>query len=87
MLGEWLEKALQRLDELSVEEFSKFGANLNIFVIDGSALNAETLMERRGKCYYKISESKLKGAILIVCEHNIIAYFKNKAWCDLFVKL
>lgn len=31
MLGEWLEKALQRLDELSVEEFSKFGANLNIW--------------------------------------------------------
>jgi hypothetical protein len=35
-----LEKALQRLDELSVEEFSKFVTNLNIFVIDGSALTA-----------------------------------------------
>lgn len=195
-----MEKALQRLDELSVEEFSKFGANLNIFVIDGSALTAETLMERevamkarlireyfqykalirtatntirgikehsnkiadfipllplysilladpefdveenyrdakeghidlqvkqkkgevrksrrkaardsfdkkkygmrklgerpfgnievrRSKCYYKTPESKLKGAILIACEHNITAYFKDKVWCDLFVRL
>lgn len=35
---EWLEKALQILDELSVKEFSKFDENLDIFVIDGSAL-------------------------------------------------
>ena len=42
---------------------------------------------RRSKCYYKTPESRLKGAILIACNHNIIAYFKNKAWCDLFVKL
>ncbi|MCW3129426.1 MAG: hypothetical protein N2V75_04935 [Methanophagales archaeon] len=33
---------------------------------------------RRSKCYYKTPESKLKGAILIACKHNIIAYFKNK---------
>jgi hypothetical protein len=197
---EWLEKALQRIDELSVEQFSKFGEPLDIFVIDGSALTGETLMERevamkvrlireyfeykaairintntirgvkehtnkigdfipllpqgsiviadsefdveenyrnaesanidlqvkqkkgnvrksrrkaarrrfnkkkyrkrklgerpfgnievrRTICYYKKQESKLKGAILIACEHNIIAYFKNKAWCDLFVKV
>lgn len=197
---EWLEKALQRLDELSAEEFSKFGENLDIFVVDDSALSGETLMERevmmkvrlireyfeyqavirittntircinkhsnkiadvipflpqasiliadaefdveenyrdaeegridlqvkqkkgrvrksrrkaaresfdkkkygmrklgerpfgnievrRSKCYYKIPENKLKGAILIACEHNITAYFKNKSWCDLFVKL
>ena len=45
-------------------------------------------IEVRGvKCYYKKRESKLKGAILIACEHNIIQYFKNKAWCNLFVKL
>jgi hypothetical protein len=39
------------------------------------------------KCYYKLPESKLKGAIIIGCTHNIIAYFKNKAWCSRFVKL
>ena len=41
---EWLEKALQILDELSVKEFSKFDENLDIFVIDGSALTGETLV-------------------------------------------
>ncbi len=195
---EWLAAALQRLEELSVEEFSKFDESLDIFVIDGSALTGETLMERevamkvrlireyfeyqatiriptntirvvkehsnkiadiipflpegsivigdpefdvednyrnaeaayidlqvkqkkggvrksrrkaarlrfdkekyrkrklgerpfgnievrRSKCYYKKQENKLKGATLIACDHNIIAYFKNKAWCNLFV--
>jgi len=198
--AEWLEKAVERFDELSVEEFSKFEANLDTFVVDGSALSCESLIERevvmkvrliresfhylalvrtatntikgikahsnkiadfipllpqgstviadsefdaeknyrdakeahvdlqvkqkkgavrksmrkaaregfdekkyrrrklgerpfgniearRSKCYYKTQESKLKGAILIACNHNIIAYFKNQAWCDLFVKL
>lgn len=42
---------------------------------------------RGAKCYYKKRENKLKGMILIACEHNIIQYFKNKAWCNLFVKL
>lgn len=197
---EWLEKALLRLDELSAEEFSKFSEPLDIFVIDGSALTGETLMERevltrirlirdyfeyqatiriftntircvnyhsnniadiipflpessiiladaefdvmenyrnakaahmdlqvkqrkgdarksirkiarlrfdkkkyrkrklgerpfgnievrRSKCYYKKQENKLKGAILIACDHNITAYFNNKAWCSLFVKV
>jgi len=197
---EWLEMALQRLDELSVKEFSKFGENLDVFVIDGSALTAETLIERevltktrlireyfeyqatirtttntirgikehsnkisniisllpqgstvtadaefdveenyrnaekasidlqvkqkeggvhksrrkvarmrfdkkkyikrklgerpfgnievrRSKYYYKKQENKLKGAILIACDHNITAYFNNKAWCSLFVKV
>jgi len=42
---EWLEKALQILDDLSVKEFSKFDENLDIFVIDGSALTGETLVE------------------------------------------
>jgi len=195
---EWLDAALQRLDELSVFEFSKFDETLDIFVIDGSALTGVTLMERevamivrlireyfeyqatirtttntirgvkehsnkisdiipllpessmvladsefdveenyrnaeaahidlqvkqkkgdvhksrrkaarlrfdkkkyrkrklgerpfgnievrRSRCYYKKQGNKLKGAILIACDHNIIAYFKNKAWCDLFV--
>jgi len=39
------EIALARLDELSVEEFSKF-ENLDTFVVDGSALSCETLIER-----------------------------------------
>ena len=197
---EWLEKALQRLDELSTEELSKFNEPLDIFVIDGSALTGEILVERevltkvrlmrdyfeyqatiriftntircvnyhsnkivdiipflpegsiiladaefdvvenylnakavnmdlqvkqrkgearksirkiarirfdrkkyrkrklgerpfgnievrRSKCYYKKQENKLKGAILIACDHNITAYFNNKAWCNLFVKV
>jgi hypothetical protein len=197
---EWLEMALQRLDELSVEEFAIFGENLDIFVIDGSALTGLTLVERevltkarlireyfeyqatirtttntirgvkehsnkisniisllpqgstvtadaefdveenyrnaekanidlqvkqkeggvrksrrkvarmrfdkkkyrkrklgerpfgnievrRSKCYYKKPENKLKGAILIACDHNITAYFNNKAWCNLFIKV
>jgi hypothetical protein len=41
---------------------------------------------RRTKCYYKKPENKLKGAILIACDHNITAYFNNRAWCNLFVK-
>lgn len=197
---EWLEKALLRLDDLSAEEFSKFNEPLDSFVIDGSALTGETLIERevltklrlirdyfeyqatvristntircvryhsnkitdiipflppgsiiladaefdvgenyrnakaacmdlqvkqrkgdahksirkiarlrfdkkkyrkrklgerpfgnievrRSKCYYKKQENKLKGAILIACDHNITAYFNNKAWCSLFVKV
>lgn len=197
---EWLDMALLRLDELSVEEFSKFGEPLDVFVIDGSALTGEILVERevltkirlirdyfeyqatirtttntircvkyhsnkiaeiipflplnsiiladaefdvvenyrnakavqmdlqvkqrkgdarkairkiarlrfdkkkyrkrklgerpfgnievrRSKCYYKKQENKLKGAILIASDHNITAYFNNKAWCSLFVKV
>ena len=197
---EWVEEALQRLDDLSKEEFSKFEEHLDTFVIDGSALSGDTLIERvvltkirlirdyfqyqallriatntircikkhsnkiadivrnlpagsivladpeydvevnyqvadespielqvkqrkgdarksrrkaarslferkkysrrklgerpfgniesrRSKCYYKLPESKLKGAVIIGCTHNIIAYFKNKAWCSRFVKL
>ncbi|MEA1906450.1 MAG: hypothetical protein U9N12_05785 [Euryarchaeota archaeon] len=42
---------------------------------------------RRSKCYYKLPESKLKGATIIGCTDNIIAYFKNKAWCSRFVEL
>ena len=42
---------------------------------------------RRSKCYYKKEENKLKGSILIACDHNITAYFNNKAWCYLFVKV
>src|SRR5574341_307028 len=195
---EWLDAALQRFDELSVEEFLKFDEAVDVFVIDGSALTGETLMQRqiamkvrlireyfeyqatirtttntirgvkehtnkiadiipllpegstvlgdsefdveenyrnaeaahidlqvkqkkgnvrksrrkaarlrfdkkkyrkrklgerpfgnievrRSKCYYKKQENKLKGAILIACDHNIIAYFNNKAWSGIFV--
>ena len=45
-------------------------------------------LEIRGnKCYYRKSENRKKGVILFACEYNIIQYFKNKAWCNLFVKL
>ena len=44
--AEWLEKAVERFDELSVEEFSKFEANLDTFVVDGSVLSCESLIER-----------------------------------------
>ncbi len=197
---EWLDLALQRFDESSVEKFFKFCEPLDVFVVDGSALTGETLVERevltktrlirdyfeyqatirtttntircvnyhsnkiadiipflpegsivladaefdvaenysnakavhmdlqvkqrkgdarksirkiarlhfdkkkyrkrklgerpfgnievrRSKCYYKKNENKLKGAILIACDHNITAYFNNKAWCGLFVKV
>lgn len=198
--SEWLKKAVQRIDELSVENYSKFGENLDIFVIDGSAITCETLVEkkiamkgeihreyqkylavtrtvtntarciknptnkikdiipylplgsillgdpefdveenyrdayksglelhikqkkgnprksyrkkarrdfeskkyrmrklgeryfgnlesRRYKCYFKKPENRHKFSILIACKHNIRAYFKNKAWCDMFVRL
>ena len=44
--AEWMEKALQKLDDLSKEEFSKFEEHLDTFVIDGSALSGEILIER-----------------------------------------
>jgi len=196
----WLEKALQKLDDISPETLSKFEEDMNIFVIDGSAITCETLSERivamkpllmrefhkylalirittntirrvkkptnkirgiinylpegslvladtefdaennyriareskidlqvkqrkgdvrkpcrkrarrcfdkekyrlrklgerpfgnievrRYKCYYRKPENKLKGVMLIACEHNIRAYFKNKSWSERFIKL
>lgn len=42
-------------------------------------------VEVRGhRCYYRKEEHKYKGALLIGCEHNILAYFKNKRWSELF---
>ena len=41
-----MEEALQRIDDLSKEEFSKFEENPNTFAIDGSALSGDTLVER-----------------------------------------
>jgi hypothetical protein len=41
-----MEEALQRLDDLSKEEFSRFGEHIDTFVIDGSALSGDTLVER-----------------------------------------
>jgi hypothetical protein len=35
------------------------------------------------KCYYR--KDKEKGMKLYFCAHNILAYFSNKKWCDLFV--
>ena len=44
--------------------------------------NAE---KRSLKCYYR--KAKEKGMKLYFCTHNILAYFSNKKWCDLFVRL
>ena len=46
--------------------------------------NLET---RRHRCCYRKPENRHKGILLLGCEHNIIGFFKNKAWCDQFVKL
>nr|QNO54160.1 hypothetical protein LIOOIKKA_00002 [Methanosarcinales archaeon ANME-1 ERB7] len=43
---EWMEEALQRLDDLSKEEFSKFKENPDTSVIDGSALSGDILVEQ-----------------------------------------
>jgi hypothetical protein len=42
--------------------------------------NAE---KRSLKCYYR--KDKEKGMKLYFCAHNILAYFSNQKWCDLFV--
>lgn len=42
--------------------------------------NAE---KRSLKCYYR--KDKEKGMKLYFCAHNILAYFSNEKWCDLFV--
>jgi hypothetical protein len=44
--------------------------------------NAE---KRSLKCYYR--KDKEKGMKLYFCAHNILAYFSNEKWCDLFVRL
>ncbi|MCK4812002.1 MAG: hypothetical protein KAS74_06990 [Methanosarcinales archaeon] len=44
--AEWMEEALQRLDDLSKNEFSKFGEHPDTFVSDGSALSGDILVER-----------------------------------------
>ena len=45
------------------------------------------LESRRHRCYYRKPENRHKGILLLGCEHNIIGFFKNKAWCDQFIKL
>jgi hypothetical protein len=42
--------------------------------------NAE---KRSLTCYYR--KDKEKGMKLYFCAHNILAYFSNEKWCDLFV--
>jgi hypothetical protein len=44
--------------------------------------NAE---KRSLKCYYR--KDKEKGMKLYFCAHNILAYFSNQKWCDLFVSI
>lgn len=39
---------------------------------------------RRYRCHYRKGEHQYKGALLMGCEHNIRAYFRNKAWSELF---
>jgi hypothetical protein len=42
-------------------------------------------VEVRGhRCYYRKEEHKYKGALLVGCEHNIRAYFRNRAWSERF---
>jgi len=43
--------------------------------------------KRRVKCYYKTQESRVKGCLIIGFEHNIIAWYKSKQWCNLFIEL
>ncbi len=43
--------------------------------------------KRRVKCYYRSEESRLKGCLLIGIEHNIMSWYKSKAWCNQFVEL
>lgn len=45
------------------------------------------IQKRRVKCYYRSEESRLKGCMLIGIEHNILAWYKGKAWCNQFIKL
>lgn len=42
-------------------------------------------VEVRGyRCYYRKVGHRYKGALLIGCEHNIRAYFRNKGWSEQF---
>jgi len=43
--------------------------------------------KRKVKCYYRSEETRLKGCFLIGIEHNLLNWYKNKAWCDQFVEL
>jgi hypothetical protein len=45
-------------------------------------------LERRiPRSYYRTPESKLKGAILLGCHHNLRAYFHNRMRAKLYQKL
>lgn len=43
--------------------------------------------KRKVKCYYRSEKTRLKGCLLIGIEHDLISWYKNKAWCDQFVEL
>ncbi len=43
--------------------------------------------KRRVKSYYRSEESRLKGCLIIGIEHNIMNWYKSKAWCNQFVEL
>lgn len=39
---------------------------------------------RRCRCCYRKAEHRYKGALLVGCDHNIRAYFRNRAWSEQF---
>ncbi|MBC8521168.1 MAG: hypothetical protein H8D26_04150 [Methanomicrobia archaeon] len=162
---EWLDKALKQLDDKVTALYAKFDAFLNEFVIDGTGIACDTLVEREvvmekrlvketeeitiltriitntvravtshtnkisvlsdsleqgsiiygdpefdvkanysdaeerklgempfgnaekrsPKCYYR--KDKEKGMKLYFCAHNILAYFSNEKWRDLFLRI
>jgi hypothetical protein len=42
-------------------------------------------VEVRGyRCYYRKEGHRYKGALLVGCEHNVRAYFRNRAWSGQF---
>lgn len=45
------------------------------------------LESRRFKCYFRKTQNREKFTVLMACDHNITEYFKNKVWCDLFIRL
>jgi len=45
------------------------------------------LESRRFKCYFRKTKNREKFTVLMACDHNITEYFKNKLWCDLFIKV
>ena len=71
-----LEIALARFDELSVEEFAKFEASLDTFVVDGSALSCETLIEHEVAMKTRLIRESFRYLALIRTATNTIRCVK-----------